>query len=650
MKSVNLFDMSIIVVYFVIIMGIGLFFMKVNKGGKEYFTGGSMIPWWMSGLSLYMGNFSAWIFTGAAGSAYTMGWITMLYFSVGPIAYLIGTSLTATKWRRTRSISPLEYTHSRFNVTTQQFMSFVIATNFTLSAGVQLASTCKLFAPIIGIPLVAIVLLIGTIVMLHNFFGGVWGDMAMDVVQGVILLGITFIVMPLSLGLIGGIGNLVSSLPPLSFDQTYNGVHYTEHWVLSILIISSLGFAAGGAQRFYSVKDEKSAKRVGRMAAILALSVPLVFGVPPLVARVYWPDLSQVEFFRPFADLNPQDLVFVGLVHKLLPHGLIGVFIAAMLAATMTTLSTVYNMVSSIISHDIYKNLFRPDLTDRGLLKVGRFTAFCLGLIVMVLAMIFVHSKFGIFNIMMAFFTLFNIPVTVPIAFGLIFRRVPKWGAIGSIVWGLLVGATTRYVLGWDIGPQVYLSFFMSAAIFVSSYWLGDLYKKHKLGLAAIGVGVTLATGALFMNTRAASAQEWMQAIFGPSAPFVSDTLVAAVALVLGLTVYRFGGLFASETEGERKSVNEFFKKLDTPVDVAREVYGAGRRQVSTLPLVGRTIMFMGILVSMAFFTEVSKSETIAVSAMSIVLFGFGLTMWLSGKRIEREEAALAASTAGSAD
>ena len=64
MKAVNLFDLVVIFTYFLIIMGIGLFFMKVNKGGKEYFTGGNMIPWWMSGLSLYMGNFSAWIFTG----------------------------------------------------------------------------------------------------------------------------------------------------------------------------------------------------------------------------------------------------------------------------------------------------------------------------------------------------------------------------------------------------------------------------------------------------------------------------------------------------------------------------------------------------------------------------------------------------------
>jgi len=90
----------------------------------------------------------------------------------------------------------------------------------------------------------------------------------------------------------------------------------------------SLGTAAGQAQRFYSVKDEKDAKRVGRMAGLLFLTVPLVFGIPPLVARVIWPNLAQIPFFQPYVGHNPQDLVFVGLCLKLLPNGVIGVFLA----------------------------------------------------------------------------------------------------------------------------------------------------------------------------------------------------------------------------------------------------------------------------------------------------------------------------------
>ena len=632
MKSVNFFDVSFILVYFLIIMGIGLYFMKVNKGGKEYFTGGSMIPWWMSGISLYMGNFSAWIFTGAAGFAYTAGWFTILYLGVGPIAYLVGSSLTATKWRRSRSISPLQYTQTRYTLSTQQLMSAVIATNFILSAGVQLASTCKLFAPIIGIDMTAIVLIIGSIVLLHNMLGGLWGDMAMDVVQGVVLLGITFIVMPLSLGLIGGLGELFKAIPPVSFDQTYNGVHYTEHWLVSILVITSIGFAAGGAQRFYSVKDEKSSLRVGRLASVLALSVPLVFGIPPLVAKVYWPDLSQVDFFKPYVGTNPQDLVFVGLVFKLLPHGLIGVFIAAMLAATMTTLSTVYNMVSSIISHDMYKGMFRPDLSDRALLKVGRITALCLGLIVMGLAISFIHSTFGLFNQMQAFFTLFNIPVTVPVAFGLIFRRTPRWAAVGSIVWSLVMGIVSRYLLGWDIGPQVYLSTILSFGMLLGANRAAELYRRRKPALWGVALLISVGLATVFALNPGASAAPWQV------------WASVACALALGPTLVPLARVFGSDSEAEKQAIREFYAKLDTPVDVQKEVYGAGRKQVATLPVVGRTIVFLGVLVALAFLNQLQTSEAIAVVAMMTILLGFGGTLWIAGIRVQRRENQMQAS------
>ncbi len=501
MKAVNVYDYVVIGAYFLFMLGIGIYFMKVNKGAKEYFAGGSMIPWWVSGMTLYMANFSAWTFTGAAGFAYSTGWFAICYFGTWSVAYYVGSQMTATRWRRTRSISPVEYTYTRFNFTTQQFLSAVISLNFTLSAGVQLAATCKLLAPVMNLDITMVTIVTGVVILLYTFMGGLWAVSITDVVQGVILLSITFIVMPMALGLVGGPKNLIDALPPLSFDHLYNGVHYTEHWLVSIFVIMCLGTAAGAAQRFYSVKDERDARRVGKLAGGLFLTVPFVFGVPPLVAKVLWPDLSQVDFFKPYADNNPQDLVFIALCLKLLPNGLIGVFIAAMLAATMSTLSSVYNMVSSILSRDIYQGWIRPETTDQGLLKVGRIFSVALGLFVTVIAAVFVNSQFGIFNLMQTFFTLLNIPVVVPIAFGLLIRRPPKWAAVGAIVWGLVIGWTVRYRLGWDIGPQVYLAFVMSLGIFASSLGLGVLYTKKRWLLVAISAAVAGLLGVLFLNT-----------------------------------------------------------------------------------------------------------------------------------------------------
>ena len=628
MKSVNVYDYIVIAAYFVFMLGIGLYFMKVNKGAKEYFAGGSMIPWWVSGMTLYMANFSAWTFTGAAGFAYATGWFAILYFGTWSVSYYVGSQLTASRWRRTRSISPVEYTYTRFNFTTQQFLSLVISLNFTLSAGVQLAATCKLLAPVMGLDIMVVTLVTGVVILLYTFMGGLWAVSITDVVQGVILLSITFVVMPLALGLVGGLSNLVNALPALSLDHTYNGVHYTVHWLVSIFIIMMLGTAAGAAQRFYSVKDERDAKRVGKLAGGLFLTVPLVFGIPPLVASVIWPDLSQIDFFKPYVGSNPQDLVFIALCLKLLPNGLIGVFLAAMLAATMSTLSSVYNMVSSILSRDIYQGWIRPDVTDVGLLKVGRLFSIALGLLVTVLAVIFVTSQFGIFNLMQAFFTLLNIPVVVPTAFGLIFRRVPKWSAVASIVWGLVVGATTRYVLGWDIGPQVYLAFAMSFSIFACSWWLGRLYTNRKAVLAALSAAVALLMFFLFNGTLPADARQWQVVLAGAS------------ALSLAASLYVFSRLFSRETAEERSMIDDFFRKLDTPVNVAKEVFGAGRKQISTFPLVGGTTIVMGLLMSLIFLTDITGGEAVIMGAIVAIMIVFGALMWYFGKKSEIKSAA----------
>jgi solute:Na+ symporter, SSS family len=623
MKSVNIYDYLVILGYFLFMLGIGLYFMKINKGAKEYFAGGSMIPWWVSGMTLYMANFSAWTFTGAAGFAYATGWFAICYFGTWSISYYLGSQLTASRWRRTRSISPVEYTYTRFNFTTQQFLSAVISVNFTLSAGVQLAATTKLLAPVMGLDITMVTLVTGIVILLYTFMGGLWAVSITDVVQGVILLSITFIVMPMALGLVGGPAKLLESVPPLSFDHWYNGVHYTGHWLVSIFMIMCLGTAAGAAQRFYSVKDEKDAKRVGKLAGGLFLTVPFVFGVPPLVARLIWPDLSQVEFFKPYIGKNPQDLVFIALCLKLLPNGLIGVFLAAMLAATMSTLSSVYNMVSSILSRDIYQGWIRPDTNDVQLLKVGRIFSVALGLFVTVMAVIFVNSQFGIFNLMQAFFTLLNIPVVVPVTFGLIFKRVPKWSAVGAIVWGLIVGVTARYLLGWDIGPQVYLAFVSSFSIFAFSYWLGQRYARNRGLLIALCGGVVALYGILFFSTFAAPPADWQRLLAGAS------------ALVLGVSLYFFADLFSRESEEEREAVRAFFRKLDTPVDVAKEVFGAGRKQVSTFPLVGGTTIVMGLLISLIFLTDISAGERGILGVIISIMIVFGVSMWYFGKKAE---------------
>jgi Na+/proline symporter len=487
--------------------------------------------------------------------------------------------------------------------------------------GVQLAAIGRLLAAPLGVDVSAIIIGVGLIILIYTFSGGLWAVNITDFVQFVILIAVSIVVVFLSLQLVGGAGELLRNIPPLTFDHMYNNVHYDSHYLLGMFLITTVGVAAGGAQRFYSVRDEKSAKKVGRLAAVLFLSFPLIFGIPPLVARALWPDLSEVEFF---ADkFQPRDLVYMAICLKVLPAGLIGVFMAALLAATMSALSSVYNLISSIIARDMYKDGFKPDATENQIFKVGRYATILMGVVVMGLALIFVHSELGIFNIMMAFFTLFNLPTAIPIAFGLLFKWIPRWGAFSATVWGLYIGILTRYLLGWGFGPQIYLVAVVTFAIFVASGYLGNLYKTNKPRLIMISAVFSILLYLLLSNN-----------VYSDPGGIV-DILLPILVVAMGASIYFFSKLFAHESESDREQVERFFKKLYLPVDVAKEVYARGRKETTTFPLVGINTILIGVFIFLMYIAPVEGTGSASFVILGLILTAFGGSMYYFGKRSE---------------
>ena len=613
-------DYIVLVFYFILMIGVGVYFSRFSRSVRDYFAGGNRIPWWVSGISLYMTNFSAWTFTAAAGFIYHSSWYGVIYISSGIVTYFIGALLTAKRWRRSRVLSPIEYTQTRFNRQTQQLLGWVISLNFILSAGAQLSATCKFLAPLFGIDLDLLIIITGVVILIYTFLGGLWGVMITDFLQFVILLSITLIVSPLSLSLIGGVKGLLEKSPALVFEHIYNNVHYDFHFLVAIYLIGIFGIASGASQRFYSVVDEKSALKVGILASILSFAQPLLFAIPPLVARIIWPDLTQVDFFKKF--FQPNDLVYLAVALKFLPVGLIGLLMSAMLAATMSTLSSVYNYVGSIITRDIYLSLLNPSASEAKQFKFGRIISLVLGLIVIIEALIYIHSEFGIFNIMTTFFTLFNIPVIIPLTFGLISKRIPRWGAFLTIIWGLAVGAMARFVAGWSMGLQVYIAAISTFAVLMLSYKIRQLYLSKRKTLYFVSFIVSVFYLLIFALN-----------ITGEVVPAKIIILIVG-SFALGFSLV-YSNRFIKEEPTDRDVIENFFKRIETPVDVVEEVYGKGEKEVSTFPLLGAIIILIGVLIPFLSFVGGSKRDIFIFFAVSVIYIIFGALMVYYGRKAE---------------
>ncbi len=620
MNSLAAVDYYVLIFYAVLLVGVGLYFAKFVKGAREFFTGGNMIPWWVAGISLYMSSFSAWTFTGAAGFIYFTGGFGIIYFFTWSLAYLIGHRITAARWRRSRVMSPIEYTSTRYNVTTQQLVGYVMVLSGLLSRGITLTAVAKVISSTIQVNIDYVILIAGIVVLLYTLLGGLWAVTIADVVQFIILLAITLIVMPISIKVVGGMGTFLQNLPELKMEHVYSGMKYDVHYLVAITLINIMSSNWGAAQRYYSVKDEKDAKRVGLTTGLLFLTAPILFGIPPLAARILWPDLSTVPFFANV--FKPEDLVYLGIVMKTIPNGLIGFFLAAMFSATLSTIDTTMNVDSSVISRDLYGGLVNPHATDKQILRAGKISTVILGVVTIVTAMIYARSELGIFNLMVIFIALLHMPVAIPMVFGLVFKKLPRWSAASAISLGLLISVTAKFVLGWTVGPHIYVTTVTTFAILLLSPTLSRQYRRNRLLCAAMILAWTLIEFLLLYATSSLSASRTI--------------LLAMAAAVFAAGLLFFSRLFANESQNDREVVDKFFHHLSIPVDIRKEVYATGRKEVSTFPIVGVFTMVIGLFILLLMLGPVAKNDWVIFVWMGALLLIIGFLLYYFGGRRER--------------
>src|SRR5215467_9214614 len=120
MQSANALDYAVVAAYAALMVLIGIYVTKFNRGATEYFRGGNRIPWLVAGLSSFMAGFSAWTFTGAAGVAYRAGIAVIGLYVCNALSFLLGYFVFATRWRRSRITTVMEYLSARFNPVTHQ--------------------------------------------------------------------------------------------------------------------------------------------------------------------------------------------------------------------------------------------------------------------------------------------------------------------------------------------------------------------------------------------------------------------------------------------------------------------------------------------------------------------------------------------------
>jgi solute:Na+ symporter, SSS family len=424
--------------YFLILLGLGVGFSRVTKNMSDFVRGGAQGTWWLVGSSIVMAGISAFTFTGNGSAAFMAGPTFLIIYVANCAAYLIGWLFLAAWFRQTRAYTQSDLLRARFGTAVEQFASYTGLFLGPLASAIQLWALAMFSSAVFGFPMTPTIVVIGVVVVVYSTLGGRWAVMATDFVQGVIMMAITTAVAILALQHIGGVGAFLNYFSHPEFVEDFKLINdpgqfdndrFTLKWVVVIFFMTLYHqISLVTATRYLAVKDGREARRASLFAFFLMAIGSAIWFLPPMVARFMYGDEIMAQGLE-----NPAESAYAFIAMKLLPNGLLGVLIAAMFAATMSSMDTGLNTQAGIVVRNIVPRLrsalgLNPEISNRYEMWICYLSTLCFGCIIIGGAILFSQQKeFILFDAYFIIGSVIGIPLGFPLVVGLWVKRIPFW-------------------------------------------------------------------------------------------------------------------------------------------------------------------------------------------------------------------------------
>ena len=407
----QILDIITIILFSVGVLVTGISLSRSGKDLKGFFAGGGNIPWGISGLSLFMGFFSAGTFVVWGSIAYSYGVTAIvIQLTMAVAGFVVGTMI-APKWQRTGALTAAEYITENFGAGTQKAYTYIFLVVSVFTSGAFLYPVAKILEVAAGIPLTWSILALGFFCIIYTSLGGLRGVMVTDVLQFVILFSAVIIAVPLSFSKIGGVAALLENAPQGFFD-CFRGEY--SPWFIFAFCLYNAVFIGGNwsyVQRYTSVSTPSRARKVGWLFGGLYLISPILWMLPPMIYRILNPELAGLE----------NENAYLLMCKAALPQGLLGLMLGGMVFATASSLNGSLNISAGVLTNDIYKSL-RPDASDKRLILVARVSTIFFGLLAIAVALM-VKSMGGIVNVVISVAALTGVPLYLPVIWSMFSAR-----------------------------------------------------------------------------------------------------------------------------------------------------------------------------------------------------------------------------------
>lgn len=428
-------DYIVIIVFTVGVLAAGMSFSGSGKNMKTFFAGGGAVPWWINGLSLFMSFFSAGTFVAWGSLAYIHGWVSISVQWTMCLAGFIIAAFIAVKWRNTGVLTGSQFIGARLGAGVQKAYTYLFMAISVFTSGAFLYPVAKIVEGATGIPFEFAVVFLAVVIVLYTATGGLWAVIVTDVLQFIILTAAVIIIVPLAFDKVGGISGFLESTPEGFFNFTTD--KYTPLFLIGFGLYN-LCFIAGNwayVQRYTSVKTAKDSRKVALLFGCLYTVSPIFWMLPPMIYRIYNPGL----------DIAAQEAnhAYMYMSREVLPMGMLGLMVGAMIFATASSVNTTLNIVSGVFTNDIYRGI-RSKASDKELILVARASTALFGILTMVVALL-VDQMGGILGVIWAVAGVTGGAMYIPPLWALFSKRHTAKSVLGTTLFCLAVNSFFKW-------------------------------------------------------------------------------------------------------------------------------------------------------------------------------------------------------------
>ena len=494
MDSSTLQVLIAMVCYMLVVIGIGIYFMKrSNENSEAFFLGDRNLGPWVAAFSAEASDMSGWLLMGLPGVAYWCGLSDAIWTAIG---LAVGTYLN---WlvvaRRLRNYSVIadnaitipDFFSNRFRENKKVLM--MIASIFILVFFTVYASSCfvtcgKLFSTLFGVNYVSMLIIGALFVLVYTFLGGFLAESMSDFMQAIVMVIALVVIVICGVGAAGGMNAVLDNARAIPGFFEFFGIATPEvvdgvqqysssgaplfgeagaYGFLTIISTMAWGLGYFGMPqvllRFMAIRkpDELTkSRRIATIWVVISLLTAVFIGI---VGRIYAPAALQTA--------SEAESIFIVMSTNLLPPLLAGFVMAGILAATISSSDSYLLIASSALAKNIYQGILKKDATDKQVMTITRITLVAICVIGVLIAL---DENSVIFNIVSFAWAGFGATFGPVLIFSLFWKRINRTGAIA----GMLSGASMVFIwklllkpLGGVLGIYELLPAFVLSCVFI---------------------------------------------------------------------------------------------------------------------------------------------------------------------------------------